>query len=114
MKKDFFAGDRVRLLHEKGEGKVIGRSANGLVRVMLDDGFEVPVVDKNLALVHSGEQALKRELPPEAQKPGAKANNQAATPAAPAAPSTGFGQAMERCRRSWAFLCIGACYYWHF
>jgi len=50
-------GTRVRLLNEVGEGVVSGMDRSGKVLVMMDDGFEIPYLSKELVVVGLSEQA---------------------------------------------------------
>ncbi|MBX9851982.1 MAG: DUF2027 domain-containing protein [Cytophagaceae bacterium] len=51
-------GDKVRLLHAKGEGIIRKIVDNKLVEVEIEDGFIIPILKAELVVVHSEESSI--------------------------------------------------------
>ena len=54
---DVRIGSKVRLLNEVGEGIVTGFNKQGMALVMLEDGFEIPYLPKQLVVVGNSNPA---------------------------------------------------------
>lgn len=66
-------GDKVRLLHEKGEGVVVRNSAE-FVYVDVGDGFELPVLHNDIIIIEKAPE--KFESPPSTEGNPAEAHDQ--------------------------------------
>ena len=77
--KEYFVGDRIRLLHQQGEGVVVRLIDEKTIEVAIDNDFSIPVLRTDVVLINAGEKKLLRQE-------GAKPASQAATAAAARVP----------------------------
>ncbi len=61
-------GDKVRLLHGREEGIVVGFRDNNLVEVEIEDGFRIPVLRSEVVVVAAEEEVRFRRDAPASQK----------------------------------------------
>ncbi len=61
-------GDKVRMLHAREEGVVVGFRDPNLVEVEIEDGFRIPVLRSEVVVVATEEEARFRKDAPAAQK----------------------------------------------
>ncbi len=81
MKENFKVGEKVRLLHAKGEGVVLRLISPTKLEVLIDDFYEMEVGLGEVVKINAAENVLLREGEEEAEKPKQKGVGPSMSPA---------------------------------
>jgi hypothetical protein len=81
MKENFKVGEKIRLLHAKGEGIVLRLISPTRLEVLIDDFYEMEVGLGEVVKINAAENILRREGEEEAEKPKSKGVGPSLSPA---------------------------------